>query len=172
MYCPFCGATDTRVIDSRLAAEGSQVRRRRECSDCEERFTSFETAELVMPRIVKSDGTVEPFDDEKLRRGLAPALYKRPVSAEDLDTVISRITRKLRSLGEREVESHRIGELVMHELSGLDRVAYVRYASVYHSFEDVSEFRDEVEKLENELTPEARKHQMRLLQDDNEDDDD
>ena len=148
MHCPFCGADDTKVIDSRLVADGAQVRRRRECNACGERFTTFETAELVMPRVVKSDGKREPFDDAKLRAGLMRALEKRPVSMEDLEAAVTRITHRLRATGEREIPSREIGELMMEELRQLDTVAYVRFASVYRSFQDISEFREEVERLE------------------------
>ena len=148
MHCPFCGADDTKVIDSRLVADGAQVRRRRECLTCGERYTTFETAELVMPRLVKTDGKREPFDENKLRAGLLRALEKRPVSMEDLEAAITRIMHRLRATGEREIPSRDVGELVMEELRQLDTVAYVRFASVYRSFQDISEFREEVERLE------------------------
>lgn len=148
MHCPFCGADDTKVIDSRLVADGAQVRRRRECLTCGERFTTFETAELVMPRLVKTDGKREPFDESKLRAGLLRALEKRPVSMEDLEAAITRIMHRLRATGEREIPSRDVGELVMEELRQLDTVAYVRFASVYRSFQDISEFRAEVDRLE------------------------
>lgn len=147
MYCPFCGAQDTKVIDSRLVAEGGQVRRRRECLSCTERFTTFETAELVMPRVIKSDGTREPFDDNKLRAGMLRALEKRPVSMEDLEAAISRICHHLRASGEREIPARTVGEFVMESLQQLDDVAYVRFASVYRSFQDISEFAAEVDRL-------------------------
>ncbi len=147
MHCPFCGADDTKVIDSRLVAEGDSVRRRRECQTCSERFTTFETAELVMPRVVKRDGTREPFDQEKLRRGFARALEKRPVSIEQIDSAIHRIMHNLRSTGERELPSLSIGEEVMKELRGIDGIAYVRFASVYRDFQDVSEFEKEIKSL-------------------------
>jgi len=147
MYCPFCGHIETKVIDSRLAGEGRQIRRRRECLACSERFTTFEAAELLMPIIVKSNRTREPFDEAKLRAGMTKALEKRPVSREALEEAVSRIGHKLRSLGEREVQSRAIGELVMEELRHLDEVAYVRFASVYRQFEDVQAFHDEIEKL-------------------------
>jgi transcriptional repressor NrdR len=147
VHCPFCGADDTKVIDSRLAAEGDSVRRRRECQTCGERFTTFETAELVMPRIVKRDGTREPFDEGKLRRGLTRALEKRPVSIEQIDSAINRIMHNLRSTGERELPSLKVGEQVMQELRGIDGVAYVRFASVYRDFQDVSEFEAEIKSL-------------------------
>ncbi len=163
MRCPFCDAADTRVIDSRLAAEGYQVRRRRECSQCNERFTSFETAELVMPRIIKADSTVEPFDEDKLRNGMMHALYKRPVSSEAVETVINHITHKLRTLGEREVPSRQIGEWVMYELRDLDKVAFVRFASVYRSFQDVSEFSAEIERLANAPSADLKRKQLPLI---------
>ncbi len=147
MHCPFCGADDTKVIDSRLVAEGDSVRRRRECQSCGERFTTFETAELVMPRVVKRDGTREPFDEEKLRRGLTRALEKRPVSTEQVESALNRIMHHLRSTGERELPSLAIGEEVMNELREVDAVAYVRFASVYRDFQDVSEFAKEIQSL-------------------------
>lgn len=149
MHCPFCGADDTKVIDSRLVAEGDSVRRRRECQTCVERFTTFETAELVMPRVVKSDGTREPFDEEKLRRGLQRALEKRPVSIEEIESALNRITHQLRSTGERELPSRKVGEAVMSELRKIDGVAYVRFASVYRDFQDVSEFQEEIKRLKS-----------------------
>ena len=148
MYCPFCAEPDTRVIDSRLSAEGAQVKRRRECPKCGERFTTFETAELVMPRVRKRDGTRVPFDEEKLRRGMLRALEKRAVASESIEEAITRIGHKLRSFGEREVDGAQIGEWVMEELKKLDQVAYVRFASVYRSFKDVQEFANEIAKLE------------------------
>lgn len=149
MHCPFCAATDTKVIDSRLVAEGSQIRRRRSCHACGERFTTFETAELVMPKIVKQDGTRAPFDESKLRNGILRALEKRPVSMEDIEATIERICSQLRATGERELDSRFIGEKVMDALRDLDQVAYVRFASVYRSFEDVSEFQDEIARLKD-----------------------
>ena len=147
MYCPFCGHIETKVIDSRLAGEGRQIRRRRECLSCSERFTTFESAELVMPLVIKSNRTREPFDEAKLRAGMSRALEKRPVSREALEEAVSRIAHKLRALGEREVASRAIGELVMDELRHLDEVAYVRFASVYRSFQDLDAFREEIERL-------------------------
>lgn len=147
MHCPFCGADDTKVIDSRLVAEGDSVRRRRECQTCGERFTTFETAELVMPRLVKRDGTREPFDEEKLRRGMQRALEKRPVGVEQIESSLNRIMHRLRSTGEREVPSLLVGEEVMKELREIDGVAYVRFASVYRDFQDVSEFQKEIQNL-------------------------
>ncbi len=148
MRCPFCNAPDTKVIDSRLANEGDSVRRRRECLTCSERFTTFETAELVMPRIVKSDGSRVPFDDQKLLQGMLKALEKRPVSMETIEQAVGRIKYNLRATGDREVVASRLGEWVMDELKKLDQVAYVRFASVYRSFQDVDEFRQEIERLE------------------------
>lgn len=147
MYCPFCGHVETKVTDSRLAAEGRQIRRRRECLACGERFTTFETAELVMPQVVKSGGTREPFDEAKLRGSMRKALQKRPVGEDAIDEALGRIGQRLRGLGEREVASRFVGELVMEELRHLDEVAYVRFASVYRSFQDVDAFRDEIDRL-------------------------
>jgi transcriptional repressor NrdR len=163
MRCPFCGADDTRVVDSRLGGEGESVRRRRECTACRERFTTYETVELSLPRVVKSDGTRQPFLEEKLRGGMVRALEKRPVSAEDLERAVSHIKRRLMAQGEREVPSRTIGEWVMEELRGLDQVAYVRFASVYRKFTDVQDFRDEVERLQRAPSPELMKHQIPLL---------
>lgn len=148
MHCPFCKAQDTKVIDSRLVAEGEQVRRRRECLQCGERFTTYEGAELVMPRIVKQNGNREPFDEMKLRAGLQRALEKRPVSVEEVEAALARIKQSLRATGERELPSRRLGEVVMNELRELDQVAYVRFASVYRSFQDLNEFRSEIDRLE------------------------
>lgn len=148
MHCPFCGTAETKVIDSRLVADGDQVRRRRECASCGERFTTYESAELVMPRIIKNDGTREPWNEEKLRSGLHRALEKRPVSVEAVEASIARIKHALRATGEREIKSRELGEKVMDELKQLDQVAYVRFASVYRSFQDLSEFREEIERLE------------------------
>ena len=165
MYCPFYRAEDTKVIDSRLASDGMQVRRRRECLTCEERFTTFETAELVMPRIIKSNSAREPFNEKKLSAGILRALEKRPVDADSVDAAISRIQHRLRASGERELQSRLLGEWVMHELRALDQVAYVRFASVYRSFEDVKAFQEEIERLENEPTAEEKKDQISLLPD-------
>jgi transcriptional repressor NrdR len=147
MHCPFCGADDTKVIDSRLVAEGDSVRRRRQCVTCDERFTTFETAELLMPRVVKRDGTREPFDEDKLRRGLTRALEKRPVGIEQIESAIHHIMHNLRSTGERELPSLTVGEAVMNQLRAMDGVAYVRFASVYRDFQDVSEFEKEIKSL-------------------------
>ncbi len=150
MFCPYCKADDTKVIDSRLVDEGTRVRRRRECVVCEERFTSFEAAELNLPRIIKREGTRVAFDEHKLRSGLLQALQKRPVKTEDIEAAVNRIIHKLSASGEREVNSHYVGELVMEELKGLDQVAYVRFASVYRSFQDVNAFHEEIERLMNQ----------------------
>lgn len=150
MHCPFCAANDTKVIDSRLVAEGGQVRRRRECLACGERFTTFETAELLMPRLIKQDGSRQPFDEEKLRAGMLRALEKRPVSIERLEEAIVHIKHRLRATGEREIKSLVLGELVMDELRELDEVAYIRFASVYRKFQDINEFREEIDKLARE----------------------
>ena len=150
MRCPFCGHEDTKVIDSRLVAEGGQVRRRRECTACSERFTSYETAELLMPRIIKHNGNREPFDEEKLRAGILRALEKRPVSVEKIEAVVSQIEHSLQATGEREVQSLVVGEKVMEHLKKLDQVAYVRFASVYRDFKDLNEFREEIDRLAQE----------------------
>ncbi len=163
MRCPFCSADETKVIDSRLANEGDSVRRRRECLTCSERFTTFETAELVLPRIVKTDGIREPFDEEKMRRGMQRALEKRPVDTEKVEAAISRIKSLLRATGDREVSSRRLGEWVMDTLADLDHVAYIRFASVYRSFEDMSAFREVIERLENEPPAELKAQQIPLL---------
>ncbi|MGL5290363.1 MAG: transcriptional regulator NrdR [Enterovibrio sp.] len=148
MFCPFCGAQETKVIDSRLVADGHQVRRRRQCLSCHERYTTFETAELLMPRIVKTNGNREPFNEDKLRGGLQRALEKRPVSTEDVEKAINTLKSKLRATGEREVPSTLVGNLVMDALKELDQVAYIRFASVYRSFEDVRDFGIEIARLE------------------------
>jgi transcriptional repressor NrdR len=149
MHCPFCSYQDTKVIDSRLVTDGGQVRRRRACIECGERFTTFETAELVMPKVIKGDGTRQPFDDNKLKSGILRAVEKRPVSVEAVEESISHIQSQLRALGEREVKASVIGEMVMEALRKLDQVAFVRFASVYRRFKDVSEFREEIERLES-----------------------
>lgn len=148
MFCPFCGERETKVVDSRLAGEGDKIRRRRECIGCNERFTTYEAAELVMPRVIKRQGNRVPFSEETLRSGILKSLEKRPVSIDLVEEAISRIKHRLRTTGEREIPSRQIGELVMDELKGIDQVAYVRFASVYRSFEDVEEFRREIERLE------------------------
>ena len=171
MRCPFCSDMDTRVIDSRLVGEGDQIRRRRECTKCKERFTTYELAELNYPRIIKSDGRREAFSEGKLRGGIMRALEKRPVEMERIDISVEQIKHKLRALGEREVKSRKVGDWVMEQLRALDQVAYVRFASVYRSFEDVRAFLDEIERLENELPPELKESQLDLLPEDGDKDD-
>lgn len=148
MHCPFCSAIDTKVIDSRLVGDGQQVRRRRECPLCSERFTTFETAELVLPKIIKRDGRRVPFDEEKLRTGMTHASQKRPVSSEQIEAIVQRLLHRARATGEREISSQLLGEWVMEELRALDQVAYVRFASIYRSFEDVKAFNDEIKRLQ------------------------
>ncbi len=165
MRCPFCGTDDTKVVDSRLASEGHSVRRRRECLSCAERFTTFETAELTLPPIVKSDGRREVFDEAKLRGGMLRALEKRPVATERFEESITHLLHRLRASGEREISSRSLGEWVMDELRNLDEVAYVRFASVYRSFQDVNAFREEIERLQNSPPPDVNKQQISLLPD-------
>lgn len=166
MRCPFCGVQETRVVDSRLAADGYQVRRRRECAACGERYTTFESAELAMPRLRKRDGSREPFDERKLRLGMSQALYKRPVATEALEAAVNRVLHKLRSQGEQEIPARRLGDWVMEELRELDQVAYVRFASIYRSFQDVNAFREEIERLERSPGREASRQQLPLIDDD------
>ncbi|GIX22506.1 MAG: transcriptional repressor NrdR [Gammaproteobacteria bacterium] len=163
MRCPFCGAQDTKVRDSRLSGEGDQVRRRRQCTECKERFTTYEQAELSLPRVIKRNGRREPFLEDKLRSGMMRALEKRPVGIERIESAIDTIKRKLLACGEREVASRTIGELVMAELRRLDQVAYIRFASVYLSFEDINAYREVIEHLEREPSPELHERQLRLL---------
>ena len=151
MHCPFCQHEDTRVIDSRESEDGSTIRRRRECEACGERFNTFEIAELKLPALVKSDGRREAFDEDKLRTGFERALQKRPVSGEQVEQAVRNVIHSLRMTGEREVASRRVGEFVMDELKKLDQVGYVRFASVYRSFQDVADFREEIERLERDL---------------------
>ncbi len=165
MRCPFCGAVDSKVIDSRLSADSDQVRRRRGCLECDERFTTYESAEVNLPRVVKNRGNREPFSEQKLMAGLQKALEKRPVSVELLDAAVSRIKHRSVQLGEREVKARQVGEWVMDELRKLDQVAYIRFASVYRSFEDVAQFREVIERLEQEPSTEDIKNQMSLLDD-------
>ena len=152
-------------MDSRLVGEGEQVRRRRECTACRERYTTYETAELTLPRVVKQDGTRESFSEGKLRGGMTRALEKRPVDSEAVELAVQRLKRRLTAHGDREVPTRTLGDWVMEELRALDEVAYVRFASVYRSFQDVQEFRDEIERLQQDLPPESRKHQIPLLPD-------
>ena len=148
MRCPFCATQDTRVIDSRLASEGDQVRRRRECGACKERFTTYEVAELSLPKIIKRDGARQNFDETKLRSGMHRALEKRPVKSEDIEAAVSRIKKQMTAKGDREMAAGELGEWVMKELSILDHVAYIRFASVYRSFQDVNEFTETIENLQ------------------------
>lgn len=167
MQCPFCKHDETRVIDSRLAHDGDQVRRRRECSACGERFTTYESAvDVALPRVVKRDRSRVLFDPDKLRAGFMRALEKRPVETGAVDAAVDRIERWLRTTSDREVESRRIGDWVMQELRALDQVAYIRFASVYREFSDVAAFRDEIDRLEREPDPEARRQQLSLLGED------
>ena len=165
MHCPFCHHEDTRVIDSRLTEDGLAVRRRRECPQCSERFNTFEHAELKLPQIVKQDGRRESFDEKKLRAGLELALHKRPFGSDTVDGILDFVVKKLRTSGERELPSRRIGEWVMAELKRIDQEAYVRFASVYRRFEDVQAFREEVERLERDL-PALAELQLSLLSED------
>jgi transcriptional repressor NrdR len=151
MHCPFCPHEDTRVIDSRVAEDGSSIRRRRECPACGERFSTVEQVEWRLPAVIKSDGRREPFDERKLRGSFEKALQKRPVPAEQVDAAVFAVVNELRKSGERELPSRRVGEYVMDQLKPLDQVAYVRFASVYRSFGDVQDFREEIEKLERDL---------------------
>jgi transcriptional repressor NrdR len=162
MHCPFCNFEETKVIDSRLAGEGQQIRRRRECLKCGERFTTFESAELVMPRIIKSDERREPFDERKLRGSMLKSLEKRPVAGEAIDAAVVHICNKLRAMGEREVPSRLVGELVMEELHDLDEVAYVRFASVYRSFQDVDAFREEIDRMRHRRSKQEAENQLAL----------
>lgn len=163
MQCPYCRHADTRVVDSRTADDGSSIRRRRECPECGARFNTFERAHLPVPPLEKTDGITEAFDEEKLRRGMARALYKRPVSDERLQQSIDRIVDKLRTFGERCVPARTLGEWVMEELREMDHVAYVRFASVYRQFNDAQAFREEIERLERAPSPELRRNQLPLI---------
>jgi transcriptional repressor NrdR len=148
MKCPFCSSADTQVIDSRVLEAGDSIRRRRKCSVCEKRFTTYETVELRMPQIVKSDGSRADFDQQKIRTGFQRALHKRPVPTEYVDAAINRIVQQVLSRGEREMPSRELGEMVMQELYKLDKVAYIRFASVYRSFQDASDFHDALAEVE------------------------
>lgn len=163
MHCPFCSHEETKVIDSRLAGDGTQIRRRRQCLDCNERFTTFESAELVMPHLIKNDKTRQPFDENKLRNSMTRALEKRPVPSDELEAAVARLIHRLRTIGEREVPSRLVGDLVMEELRALDEVAYVRFASVYRRFQDVTEFEEEIRRLQRISETAANREQMSLL---------
>jgi transcriptional repressor NrdR len=167
MRCPACGADDTRVVDSRVAgAEQEQIRRRRECRVCQTRFTTFERIESHMPRVVKRSGERVAFSEEKLRAGFRLALHKRPVKTDAEEAAVERVKRRLMAFPAREIQSDRIGEWVMEELRQLDQVAYIRFASIYLSFANVQAFRDAIEKLERDLTPEMRRSQLALISED------
>ena len=164
MWCPFCNHDDTRVVDSRITGDGMQIRRRRECAKCESRFNTYETPELKAPRVIKADGIREAFSEEKLRNGMLRALEKRPVKTREVERAIRTLLKEIRSVEESEIPSSLIGEWVMRELSQLDQVAYVRFASVYRRFEDIQAFRDEIERLEKENPGSMDKRQISLLQ--------
>jgi transcriptional repressor NrdR len=148
MKCPFCSSPDTQVVDSRVSEPGDSIRRRRRCLACQKRFTTYETVELRLPQVVKTNGNRSDFSVDKIRVGFARALHKRPVPTEYVDAAIDRIVAKVLALGEREIPSRQIGEMVMQELHKLDKVAYIRFASVYRSFQDVSDFRDALREVE------------------------
>ena len=168
MYCPFCGHQETKVVDSRLAGDGYQTRRRRECTECRERFTTFESAELVLPKLIKRDESREPFNESKLRSGILVATEKRPISIETIEELISRIIRKVQKLGEREIQSRTLGEIVMLELREIDEIAFVRYASVYRRFQDIEEFEKEIESLRDTPSAADSRSQISIFQDEDE----
>ena len=163
MWCPLCNHDDTRVVDSRLTRDGMQIRRRRECTKCNNRFNTFETPELKSPRIIKADGTREVFSERKLRNGMLKALEKRPVETRDVERSIRALVREISGVADAEIPSRAIGEWVMRELSQLDQVAYVRFASVYKRFEDIQAFRELIERLERENPGELDQRQISLL---------
>jgi transcriptional repressor NrdR len=150
MKCPFCQHDDTQVLDTRISEQGDAIRRRRRCANCEKRFITFERVELIMPVIVKKSGSRTEFDSSKLRSSLMLALRKRPVPVASIDAAVHCIEEKIRTSGEREIASGHIGELVMHELKQLDKIAYIRFASVYKSFEDVAEFQEAIAEVAHE----------------------
>ena len=168
MYCPFCGHQETKVVDSRLAGDGYQTRRRRECIECSERFTTFESAELVLPKLIKRDESREPFNESKLRSGILVATEKRPISIESIEELISRIIRKVQKLGEREIQSRTLGEIVMLELREIDEIAFVRYASVYRRFQDIEEFEKEIESLRDTPSAADSRSQISIFKDEDE----
>ena len=168
MYCPFCGDQETKVVDSRLAGDGYQIRRRRECTGCAERFTTFESAEFILPKLVKTDESREPFDEAKLRSGILKATEKRPISSEAIEELISRVIRKVQKMGEREIQSRLLGEIVIEELREIDEIAFVRYASVYRRFQDVEEFEKEIESLRDATPMEKKRTQISIFQDEEE----
>tara|TARA_B100001250_G_scaffold138086_1_gene118169 strand:+ start:364 stop:837 length:474 start_codon:yes stop_codon:yes gene_type:complete len=156
------------VVDSRLAGDGYQTRRRRECIECSERFTTFESAELVLPKLIKRDESREPFNESKLRSGILVATEKRPISIESIEELISRIIRKVQKLGEREIQSRTLGEIVMLELREIDEIAFVRYASVYRRFQDIEEFEKEIESLRDTPSAADSRSQISIFQDEDE----
>jgi transcriptional repressor NrdR len=168
MHCPFCGSQETKVVDSRLAGDGYQIRRRRECTGCMERFTTFESAEFVLPKLIKIDNSREPFDEDKLRNGILKATEKRPINSETIEELISRVIRKIQKMGEREIQSRLLGEIVIEELREIDEVAFVRYASVYRRFQDVEEFEKEIESLRDATPMEKKRTQISIFQDEEE----
>jgi len=163
MWCPFCNHKDTRVVDSRLTGDGMQIRRRRQCEDCGARFNTYETPELKAPRIIKSDGAREAFSEKKLRDGMLRALEKRPVETRDVERTIRSLLREICSVEDAEIPATLLGEWVMRELSKLDQVAYVRFASVYRRFDEVQEFLDVIERLEQDAGGDGDKRQISLL---------
>jgi transcriptional repressor NrdR len=166
MHCPFCNFTDTKVIDSRLTVDNSKVKRRRECVSCENRWSTLESADLNLPRVIKKDNSREDFSENKVERGIVRALNKRSVDKDAIDIAIENIKNKLKAVSDKEIISSQIGILVMQELKDLDQVAYIRFASVYHSFEDLQAFQDIINIIEKDLTPEMKKTQLKLIDDD------
>jgi transcriptional repressor NrdR len=158
MKCPYCKTENTGVVDSRLSEDGDSVRRRRECQECGKRFTTYERVELQMPMIVKQNGNRAAYDREKIRTGFMRALHKRPVPTEYVDGAINRIEQKVLALGEREVASRVVGEMVMRELKKMDDVAYIRFASVYEDFQRVDDFRDAIQQVKRPGAKRVRKH--------------
>ena len=165
MHCPFCNFTDTKVIDSRLTVDNSKVKRRRECVSCENRWSTLESADLNLPRVIKKDNSREDFSENKVERGIIRALNKRSVDKDAIDIAIQNIKNKLKAVSDKEIISSQIGILVMQELKDLDQVAYIRFASVYHSFEDLQAFQDIINIIEKDLTPEMKKTQLKLIDD-------
>ena len=167
MHCPFCNSAETKVIDSRLTSGNSQVKRRRECLNCENRWSTLETADLNLPRVIKKDNSREDFSEKKVERGIIRALNKRSVNNDSIDTAIQNIKNKLKALTDKEIISSQIGVLVMQELRELDQVAYIRFASVYHSFDDLQAFQDIIMIIEKDLSPEMMKTQLKLIDEEN-----
>ena len=161
MFCPFCQAEDTKVIDSRLVTDGTQIRRRRSCEVCQSRFTTFETADLALPRVIKSNGERQPFNGSKLKKGMLRALEKRPLSVEEIDIVFGKILKEIRTRGVREIKAIEIGEIMMNALKEVDSVAYVRFASVYRDFQDIKDFSEEINSL-NKESPKNKKSKNEL----------